>query len=80
MEMSGELDQVEGEILLAAKNPVLRNWLAVYLASLSIDDARGDKNLKRIQLEIRDSFNEILFPDSKPLVKQILFKEGFAIQ
>ena len=80
MEMNAELIQSEGEILIEAQKPILRNWLAVYLASLSIEDARGDRNLKRIQLEILDSFNEILFPDSKPLVKQILFKEGFAIQ
>jgi len=79
MEISGELEKAEGELLIEAKKPILRNWLAVYLASLSIEDARGDKNLKRIQLVILDSFNETLFPDSKPLVKQILFKE-FAIQ
>lgn len=80
MEMDGELIEVDSEELLNSKKPLLRNWLAVYLAGLSIEDARGDRNLKRIQLEILDSFNEILFPDSKPLVKQILFKEGFAIQ
>ena len=79
MEISGELKEVDSEALFKAKNPILRNWLAVYLASLSVEEARGDKNLKRIQLVILDSFNETLFPDSKPLIKQILFKE-FAIQ
>jgi flagellar basal body-associated protein FliL len=80
MEMSGALKESDSESLFKAKVPILRNWLAVYLASLTLEDARGDRNLKRIQLEILDSFNEILFPDSKPQIKQILFKEGFAIQ
>ena len=80
MEISGELEELEGKILLTKKTPSLTNWLAVYLAGLSLEEARGGKNLKRIQAEILDSFNEILFPDSKMHLKGILFKEGFAVQ
>jgi flagellar basal body-associated protein FliL len=79
IEISGELDKIEGEILLKEKAPLLKNWLAVYLAGLSLDETRGEKNLKRIQLRILDSFNEMLFPDSKSHLKTILFKE-FAVQ
>lgn len=63
------------------KKPVITNWLTIYLASLSLDDIQGDKNLKRIQGQILDSFNEKLLADSnsKPVIKSILFKE-FAIQ
>jgi flagellar basal body-associated protein FliL len=70
----------EAESILEMQKPNLRSSLAIYLASLTTDDATGDKNLKRIQLQILDTFNEILFPDSKPQIKQILFKEGLAIQ
>jgi flagellar basal body-associated protein FliL len=69
--------------IIEEKKPVITNWLTIYLASLSLDDIQGDKNLKRIQGQILDSFNEKLLPDSKPdskpVIKSILFKE-FAIQ
>ena len=59
--------------------PILTNWLTIYLASLSLEDIRGDRNLKRIQIQILDAFNEQLFPNQKPKIKRVLFKE-FAIQ
>jgi len=73
------VDQKKGNALLEEKNPLLRNWLAIYLASLNLEDIRGDKNLMRIQLQILDAFNEKLFPDAKPQIRKILFKE-FAVQ
>ena len=57
----------------------MTNWLTIYLASLGIDETRGDKNLKRIQSQITDTFNEKLFPDAKPQIEGILFRE-FAVQ
>jgi flagellar basal body-associated protein FliL len=80
MEISTDLEKSKGEKIIEEKRPRLRNWLAIYLASLTLDDARGDRNLKRIQSQILDAFNETLFPDAKPQIKRILFKEGFAIQ
>lgn len=79
LEVSSELDEEKGTAFLDEKKPVLTNWLTVYLASLSLDDIRGDTNLKRIQSQVLDAFNEKLFPDSKPKIKNILFKE-FAVQ
>jgi flagellar basal body-associated protein FliL len=66
---------------IGEKKPIITNWLTIYLASLSLEDIQGDKNLKRIQGQILDSFNEKLLADSesKPVIKSILFKE-FAIQ
>ncbi|HLB74906.1 MAG TPA: flagellar basal body-associated FliL family protein [Sedimentisphaerales bacterium] len=66
-------------ILFEEKTPTLTNWLTIYLASLGLEDIRGDKNLKRIQAQILDAFNEELFPNQKPKIVHILFKE-FAIQ
>lgn len=80
MEISSGWDKIEGEAILEEKKFLLKNWLAIYLASLTIEDARGDRNLRRIQAQILDAFNETLFLDSKPQIKRILFKEGFAIQ
>jgi len=62
-----------------AKTRVLRDWLTVYLASLTLDDVRGSANLNRIRREILDAFNQELWPESKPLIRKVLFKE-FAVK
>jgi flagellar basal body-associated protein FliL len=79
LEMDPEMDEKKGKSFLDEKKPVLTNWLAIYLAGLGLEDIRGDRNLKSIQSQILDVFNEKLFPNSKPQIKQVLFKE-FAIQ
>ena len=79
LEISAEVDQEKGGAFLEEKKPVLANWLTIYLAGLTLEDIRGDRNLKRIQLQILDTFNEKLFPDAKPQIKHVFFKE-FAIQ
>jgi flagellar basal body-associated protein FliL len=79
LEVSSEVDEKKGRVFLDEKKPILTNWLTVYLASLGLDDIRGDSSLKRVQSQILDVFNEKLFPDSKPKIKRILFKE-FAVQ
>ncbi len=79
LEMSGELDKTEGMKFLNAKKHALINWLNIYLKSLTLEELRGDKNMKRIQSRILDAFNEQLWPDSKPKIKKVLLKE-FAIQ
>lgn len=80
MQINASWDKIKAETILELQKPRLRSWLAIYLASLTTEDATGDKNLRRIQLEILDAFNQILFPDARPQIKQILFKEGLAIQ
>ena len=81
LELDEEADTEAVAATIEEKKPIITNWLTIYLASLSLDDIQGDKNLKRIQGQILDSFNEKLLSgsDSKPVIKSILFKE-FAIQ
>ncbi|RKY09534.1 MAG: hypothetical protein DRP65_07720 [Planctomycetota bacterium] len=79
LEMSGEVDQAKGTTFIDEKKPLLTNWLTIFLAGQTIEDIRGDRNLRRVQSQILDTFNEKLFPDARPQIKQILFKE-FAIQ
>jgi len=57
----------------------MKHWLTLYLANQMIEDTRGEKNLVRMQTQIRDIFNQGLFPDTQPRIKNVLFKE-FAIQ
>jgi flagellar basal body-associated protein FliL len=79
LEISNNFDQKEGIPFLEQKNPRLKHLLTLYLANQTIDNIRGEKNLRRIQAEILDSFNQHLFPDSRPQLTRVLFKE-FAIQ
>lgn len=79
LEMGSEIDKTKGTAFLNEKKPILINWLTVYLSSLRLEDIRGDKNLKSIQSHVCEAFNEKLFPDSKPQIKQVLIKE-FPIQ
>ena len=79
LEISPEMDQVKGEEFLKKRMMLLRDWLTTYFAGLSLEDVRGSRNLNRIKREINDQFNALLFPDSKPFVQQILFRE-FAVQ
>ena len=79
LEISPELDVKEGTVFLDQKKPILINWLTVYLSSLGLEDIRGDNNLRSIQSQIRDAFNEELFPDSKSQILQVLIKE-FPVQ
>jgi flagellar basal body-associated protein FliL len=79
LEMPAELSIEKGTAFLEQKKPLITNLLTIYLAGLNIDSIRGDKNLKRIQSDLCDLFNERLYPNSKPMIKRILIKE-FAVQ
>ena len=79
LQISSDLEKKKGTAILDEKKPILINWLTVYLSSLSLEDIRGDKNLKSIQSHVREAFNEKLFPDSRPQIKQVLIKE-FPVQ
>jgi flagellar basal body-associated protein FliL len=79
LEMSPELDPVKGQQFLAEQEPILRDWLTTYFFGKTLLQVQGSKNIERIKVELFNSFNEILFPDSKALIKRILFKE-FVIQ
>lgn len=77
--ISAKMDQEKGIAFLDEKKPILINWLTIYLSNLTINDATGAANLRRIQSQILDAFNEELLPNSKPLIEKIFITE-FAIQ
>jgi len=79
LEIDESVEQKKGVVFIEEKKPLLTNWLTIYLAGLSLEDIRGDRNLKSIQSQVLDAFNEKLFPDSKPRIRRVLFKE-FAVQ
>jgi len=79
LQISNELDTKKTTAFLEQKAPLLKDWLTIYLASQTLEDIRGEGNLRRIQSQMLDAFNEKLFPDAKPQIKNVLFKE-FAVQ
>jgi flagellar basal body-associated protein FliL len=73
-----EMEGAEGEESKKAmeeKKPPLINWLQLYLAGRSLEEAKGEKNLKAMQAQILEGFNQILFPKEKSLIKGVLFGE-----
>ncbi len=79
LEINGTLDEKEGKAFLDQKKPLMKHWLTLYLSNQTIEDARGEKNLMRMQTQISETLNAGLFPEGKPRIKSVLFKE-FAIQ
>ena len=78
-ELSSTMDQVSGQAFFTEKLPLIKNWLAIYLASQSVEDLQGERNLTRVLSEIRDLLNARLFPDVKGPIENVLLSE-FAIQ
>lgn len=64
---------------LEKKKPELTNWLTIFLASRTLEEVRGARSLNRMRREIRDSFNEQLWPNRAPVIEHVLFKD-FAVQ
>jgi len=71
--------QEEARPFLDQKKPLMKHWLTLYLANLTIDEARGEKNLLRIQSHICDVLNQGLFSNTTGQIKDVLLRE-FAIQ
>lgn len=73
MEPVAERQQVIAYI--EARRPVINNWLQLYLASRNLEEVKGERNLTTMQSQILEGLNEILFPESKSLIKRVLFGE-----
>jgi flagellar basal body-associated protein FliL len=75
LEVGSSMTEKEGTGFFEQRKPLLKNWLTLYLNNLSLEDIRGERNLRRIQTQIADAFNQSLFPNAKPRIKRVLFKE-----
>ena len=72
-------NHTEATALIEKKKPELISWLNAYLAGCSLEEVRGTSNQNRLMREIKDSFNERLWPERNPRIEQVLFAE-FAVQ
>ena len=57
------------------KQKELKDWLMGYLRDHTVEEVTGKKNQVRIQREIAQSFNERLWPTSRPHIDHVLFDE-----
>ena len=79
LEVSSGFSKDDFTKLMGAKEPFLTNWLNLYLKSLRLEDMENDSDLRRIESQACDAFNELLFPNARPQIKRILIRE-FNIQ
>ena len=79
LELSPKMSQEKGEAFLEEKTRVLRGFSTTYLAELTLEQVRGLRNLTRISNELKEHFNEILFPESKPYVTGVILRD-FIVQ
>jgi flagellar basal body-associated protein FliL len=75
LEVGNGMATKEGTEFLDQKKPLLKHWLTLYLSNQTIDGVRGEKNLKQVQTQITDALNQGLFPNGKPRIVGVLFKE-----
>jgi flagellar basal body-associated protein FliL len=75
LEMDGAAEQAQCQQLIDGRKPMLINWLQLYLAGRSLEEVKGERYLKTMQVQILEGFSQILFPNSKSLIKGVLFGE-----
>jgi flagellar basal body-associated protein FliL len=63
---------------LKAKEMELASMLTLYLNSRTLEDVSG-KNLDRARGELRDKINELLWPNHRPMIKEVLIP-SFVVQ
>ncbi|HSV27661.1 MAG TPA: flagellar basal body-associated FliL family protein [Sedimentisphaerales bacterium] len=75
LEMDGAASQEQAQQLIESRRPTLTNWLQLYLASRSLEEVKGERYLRIMQMQMLEGFNQILFPNSRSLIKGVLFAE-----
>jgi len=75
LELGNGMAEKDGIPYLDQRKPLLKNWLTLFMSNQTIEGIRGERNLRQVQTRIADMFNQGLFPNSKPCIKRVLFKE-----
>lgn len=64
---------------LEKRKPVLKDWLIGHLSGKTLKDVGGTVGVKRIQREIHERFEELLYPHGGGKPFEVLFEE-FVVQ
>ena len=75
LEMNGKMPKEKTVAYLTKENYVIKDLIGKYLATQSLKDLQGDRNLNRVPMEIRDLLNQAIFPDMEPPIINILYRE-----
>jgi len=75
LEVNDKLAEKDGTPFFEQRKPLLKNWLTLFVANLTLEDIRGERNLRHVQSQIADTFNQGLFPNATPCIQRVLFKE-----
>ena len=65
-------DVAEVQAKIDENLPELRNWMIVYLSDRTVEEVNGGNVKRRVLRDIKDRFNEMLWPDSKPLIRHAI--------
>jgi flagellar basal body-associated protein FliL len=75
LEVGNGMEAAAGKEFLDQKKPLLKHWLTLYLSNQTLEGIRGEKNLRHVQTQMTDALNQGLFPNDKPQIVDVLFKE-----
>jgi flagellar basal body-associated protein FliL len=75
LEIGNGMAEDDGMAFLEQRTPLLKNWLTLFLSNQTTENIRGEQNLRQVQAQIAETFNQGLFPNAKPCIKRVLFKE-----
>jgi len=64
---------------LEKRKPVMKDWLIGHLSGKTLKDVGGTVGVKRIQREIHERFEEMLYPHGEGKPFEVLFEE-FVVQ
>lgn len=79
LEISPEMDKEKGGLFLQDKKIIIKDFLSTYFAGLSLERVRGSRNRTRIKNEIKEHLNDLIFPNSKPFILNVLTQD-FSVQ
>jgi flagellar basal body-associated protein FliL len=72
-------DLEAANLRIEKRKPELRSRLDSYLSGQTLEDVRGEKSKNRIRRDMLEICNELLWPNRRPLIDHVLFKE-FTVQ
>jgi len=64
---------------ITKQKAAMKNWLIGHLAGKSLKDVTGTAGVKKLQREIMERFEEMLYPDGEGHLHDVLFEE-FVVQ
>jgi len=75
LEMSAQLEPVQGALYLDSKKAHINNRLGHYLGDKSVEELQGERNRRKVLADVEDILNELLFKDAKPPIVSVLLGE-----